>query len=351
MKQISTLLLALALPVCVCASTFKPVRSTDLLVKSTSKSRVSPTEATITPNAVAKTDAATTITCTGECSFEYYAETGDWYYGAVDDTKTYVVKLDYITKSEDKRDGTFTLSDLDTQYSAFLDYSSGSKVTLTYAEGTTFTVKVSDDDILSVTGTLVCSNGKTYTLAATHDLNAVYGNEYDMQDADVDVSFTAEETEVQQGDGYLYVECNNAKKETFGAVIFPNTNADGVGTYSITSGGAAGTIQPGDIDDSSVYPTFYATTDDDGYLNVPLFLCTAGTVEVAYDDANNIKLKVDATNTWGRKASIKVNWVAGVEDIIADADEAQRVEKVIENGRILIKKGDHKYNLLGVEVK
>lgn len=82
---------------------------------------------------------------------------------------------------------------------------------------------------------------------------------------------------------------------------------------------------------------------------MPLFLCTAGTVEVAFDDAGNIKLNVNATNTWGRTAKIKVNWSAGVEDITAD--KAEGVRKAIENGRIVILKDGHKYNTLGIEVK
>ncbi len=345
MKKISTLLLAIALPVCASATVLVP--KVGLISKSPLKSPVVAEVSDFTSNAVAKENAAdVTITCTGECSFEYYAESGDWYYGAVDDSQTYVVKLDYITNSADKSTGTFGLSDLDANYSGMYDYSSGSKVTLTFKEGTTFTVNV-EGSILTIAGTLVCSDGKTYKLSSKHDLSA--GNQYDMSDQDVDVSFSSDETTVQAGEGYLYVECTNAKKETFSAVIFPNTNTNGVGTYTIEAGGAAGTFQPGDISDSSVYPTYYGTLDDEGYLNVPLFLCTAGTAELDYDTAGNIKLNINATNTWGRTAKIKVNWSAGVEDITVD--KTQGVRKVIENGRIVILKDGHKYNTLGIEVK
>lgn len=298
-------------------------------------------------NAVAKETAAdVTISCTGECSFEYYAESGDWYYGAIDDTQQYVVKLDYITNSADKSTGTFGLSDLDTNYSGLLDYTSGSKVVLTFKEGTTFTVNV-EGSILTVTGTLVCSDGKTYKLVGKHDLSA--GNQYDMSDQDVDVSFSSDEATVTTEDGYLIVDAVNSAKEYFSIVIKPNSNPNGVGTYEINSTFQAGTVQAGDIDGSTVYPTFYGTLTDDNQLNVPLFLCTAGTVEVAFDDAGNIKLNVNATNTWGRTAKIKVNWSAGVEDITAD--KAEGVRKVIENGRIVILKDGHKYNTLGIEVK
>ena len=162
MKQISTLLLALALPICASATVLMP--KSGIITKSPVKSLIAVEASDFATNAVAKEDAAdVTIKCTGEYSFEYYAESGDWYYGAVDDSETYVVKLDYITNSAEKSTGTFGLADLDTSYSGLLDYSSGSKVSLTFKEGTTFTVNV-EGSILTVTGTLVCSNGKTYKL-------------------------------------------------------------------------------------------------------------------------------------------------------------------------------------------
>lgn len=345
MKQISTLLLAIALPVCASATVLTP--KSGIITKSPAKSLIAVEATDFASNAVAKETAAdVTISCTGECSFEYYAESGDWYYGAIDDTQQYVVKLDYITNSADKSTGTFGLSDLDTNYSGLLDYTSGSKVVLTFKEGTTFTVNV-EGSILTVTGTLVCSDGKTYKLVGKHDLSA--GNQYDMSDQDVDVSFSSDEATVTTEDGYLIVDAVNSAKEYFSIVIKPNSNPNGVGTYEINSTFQAGTVQAGDIDGSTVYPTFYSTLTDDNKLNVPLFLCTAGTVEVAFDDAGNIKLNVNATNTWGRTAKIKVNWSAGVEDITVD--KTQGVRKVIENGRIVILKDGHKYNTLGIEVK
>lgn len=184
-------------------------------------------------------------------------------------------------------------------------------------------------------------------MVGKHDLSA--GNQYDMSDQDVDVSFSSDEATVTTEDGYLIVDAVNSAKEYFSIVIKPNSNPNGVGTYEINSTFQAGTVQAGDIDGSTVYPTFYGTLTDDNQLNVPLFLCTAGTVEVAFDDAGNIKLNVNATNTWGRTAKIKVNWSAGVEDITVD--KTQGVRKVIENGRIVILKDGHKYNTLGIEVK
>ena len=347
MKQISTLLLALALPICASATVLTP--KSGIITKSPVKSLIAVEASDFATNAVAKEDAAdVTIKCTGEYSFEYYAESGDWYYGAVDDSETYIVKLDYITNSAEKSTGTFSFSDLDSKFSRLEDYSSGSKVSIAFKEGTTFTVSL-NGDILTVTGTLVCSNGKTYKLESSHDLSA--GNKYDMSEQDVDVSFSTEDATVTTENGNLIVEAVNSAKEYFALVLKPNTNPNGVGTYEINSTYQTGTVQAGEIDttEGSVYPTYYGTLTDDDSINVPLFLCTAGTVEVAFDDAGNIKLNVNATNTWGRTAKIKVNWSAGVEDITVD--KTQGVRKVIENGRIVILKDGHKYNTLGIEVK
>lgn len=243
MKQISTLLLAIALPVCASATVLTP--KSGIITKSPAKSLIAVEATDFASNAVAKETAAdVTISCTGECSFEYYAESGDWYYGAIDDTQQYVVKLDYITNSADKSTGTFGLSDLDANYSGLLDYTSGSKVVLTFKEGTTFTVNV-EGSILTVTGTLVCSDGKTYKLVGKHDLSA--GNKYDMSDQDVDVSFSSDEATVTTEDGYLIVDAVNSAKEYFSIVIKPNSNPNGVGTYEINSTFQAGTVQAGDI--------------------------------------------------------------------------------------------------------
>ncbi len=347
MKKISTLLLAIALPVCASATVLTPVIGVN--TKSLGKSPIAVEAVKASTNAVAKAgEADVTLTCTGDYSFKYYAETGDWFYGAIDDTNTYIVYLDYITESEEKNTGTFDLSNMDTDYSYMYDYSSGTKVLLTFEEGTTFTVSL-DGAILTITGTLVCSDGKTYKLACKHDTSVVRGDEYDMSEQDVDASFSTEETTVETQEGYLVVSATNSANEYFALVLKPNSNTNGVGTYTISDSGEAGTVQAGGISESSVYPTFYGTLTEDGKINVPLFLCTAGTVEVAYDDAGNIKLNVNATNTWGRTAKIKVNWSAGVEDITVDKTES--VRKVIENGRIVILKDGHKYNTLGIEVK
>ena len=76
MKQISTLLLALALPICASATVLMP--KSGIITKSPVKSLIAVEASDFATNAVAKEDAAdVTIKCTGEYSFEYYAESGE----------------------------------------------------------------------------------------------------------------------------------------------------------------------------------------------------------------------------------------------------------------------------------
>lgn len=69
MKQISTLLLAIALPVCASATVLTP--KIGIITKSPAKSLIAVEATDFATNAVAKEAAAdVTIKCTGEYSFE-----------------------------------------------------------------------------------------------------------------------------------------------------------------------------------------------------------------------------------------------------------------------------------------
>ena len=54
----------------------------------------------------------TVVILGGDWSYEYYAESGDWYMAVIDETQTYVVRLDYFAE-ESGFAGTFGIDDLD----------------------------------------------------------------------------------------------------------------------------------------------------------------------------------------------------------------------------------------------
>lgn len=108
-----------------------------------------------------------TFDYTTDPSFEYYAETGDWYLGWIDVTDTYVIRFDYLT-TEDGQFGHYTLADLDTAYSFLSDYSSGKRVDYSYIEAD-FTLTDLGDGVWSLSGYVVCDDGNTYNLSGYFD--------------------------------------------------------------------------------------------------------------------------------------------------------------------------------------
>lgn len=129
------------------------------------------------------------ISITGDYNMTYYSDSGDWFFGAKDDSGNYTLRLDY-TAPQDNPYGTFTLSDIIADNSCVRDYTSGSTVDHAFTDGTTFTM-TREDSHLKLTGTFVCDNGVTYkvtgdmliedniTIEGTELLNANYSTDDD----------------------------------------------------------------------------------------------------------------------------------------------------------------------------
>lgn len=100
---------------------------------------------------------------TDDFGFKYYAENGYWYFGCLDDSQQYTVRLAYVTDEENQY-GTFTYSDLDKEYSYIQYWTSDTEYEeIAYAEGTEFTIS-EDDGYVILTGNLIGSDGNTYVL-------------------------------------------------------------------------------------------------------------------------------------------------------------------------------------------
>lgn len=194
-------------------------------------------------------------------------------------------------------------------------------------------------------------NAKLHLTSAPVDPDAKEGDEYDMQE-DIEAEYAAEditEFEVDGEEGYAYVRVTK-DDELFAMLIYVDEGATelAAGTYEINDTYEPGSVQPGEISGSSVYPTFWGTLTEEGKINVPLFFLVEGTVEVSYDEAGELQLVVEATNTWGNTASIRVNAPKpqGVENVNA----AVKAMKMVKNGNLVIKKNGVEYNVLGAQL-
>ena len=118
------------------------------------------------------------------------------------------------------------------------------------------------------------------------------------------------------------------------------------GVYDIDESYEAGTVSAGSLDASQgrIYGSFAGSLDDEGYINVPLWLLVDGTVTVL----ENGVIQVNAINTWGSVIECQLGaWPEGVENTNA----AVEVSKRIVNGQLVIEKNGVKYNAVGTIVK
>lgn len=214
-------------------------------------------------------------------------------------------------------------------------------------------------------------NGEEFTLTGTCQAGSILYNvnisgvvsgsepeddprkEYDMQE-DVTATFAAEDIadfEVLPEDGYAFIRVNNGT-EMFSTLIYIDGDELEAGVYEINTTYAPGTAQAGDLDMTagSVYPAFYGTLTEDGYINVPLFLCVAGTVTVDFDAAGLPVVVADATNLWGCNAHIEVNpqGTVAIENVAA---QAAKNGKFFENNAVVIRNNGQQYNAFGQIVK
>lgn len=209
-------------------------------------------------------------------------------------------------------------------------------------------------------------NGETFTLTGTcqageylwHvDLSGGVegpGPGPDPNDMTEDVEYTfsvdqIDEFEVDADNGYAYLRASDGAY-MFATLIYIDGDELAAGTYEINDSYAVNSVQPGALSGNSVYPTFFASMTEDGYLNLPLFFCVAGTVTVSYDAEGNPSIVCEATNNNGYNAHIEVN-PQGAVSIENVAAQAAKNGKFFENNAVVIRNNGQQYNAFGQIVK
>ncbi|MGM9826281.1 MAG: hypothetical protein ACI3Z8_07585 [Paludibacteraceae bacterium] len=96
---------------------------------------------------------------------EYYPETGDWFLGFADITGYYIVKLDWVNWDPTNPYGTFSIDDLDLNYSYIVDYNTYSYVNFETCDFT-FEKKTVSKNLseLSLDGVITGDDGVVYVL-------------------------------------------------------------------------------------------------------------------------------------------------------------------------------------------
>ena len=117
------------------------------------------------------------------------------------------------------------------------------------------------------------------------------------------------------------------------------------GVYPINASGESGTfVASVGVVDNTVMPSYFAILRS-GKITKPYFL-TSGTVEVKHSDAG-ISVYVDAKNSWNVPVKLQcVQETTGIDDINV---KASKTYKTIENGQVVIVKGNNKYTVTGAQ--
>lgn len=170
------------------------------------------------------------------------------------------------------------------------------------------------------------------------------GNQYDSQDEGFYYKFPTYNIDDQYLAQYnvFVVEATDAENHTISLEfnVAAGTTELPAGVYPINDTYAAGTVTNGTIN-QYIYGSFAGSLDDEGYINVPLWLLNDGTVTVL----ENGVIEVAATNTWGQGIYSRLGqYSEGVEN----TEVKGQIRKVMEDGQIIILKEGKRYTTTGI---
>lgn len=128
-----------------------------------------------------------------------------------------------------------------------------------------------------------------------------------------------------------------------------------VGTYPINSTAAPGTVFASagiNQSENKITPSFFASLamDEEGNLlyTAPLYFIVDG--EVIVEKVNgHMVMTVDAVNSFGVK--VYIHYDAAATDLSSVREDNVRTIKCLQDGQLIIRRGDRSYTVLGVSVE
>ncbi len=266
-------------------------------------------------------------------------------------------KMYYVTLANNYGEsnvGTYHMADMDPEYTKLFEYSTGSGK-LVKCKDITVVIEEDEDEAIIVKADYLGINGILYHLT----FDPIGGNtggggssSYDMDDQDVVATFPVDKgiVEYYAEDELLVGQYVNDNNEAFSIAFYTNSENLADGVYPINDTYTIGTVQAGDVESGYVFPTYYGIIDEEGYLEVPLFLCVEGTVTVSHNANGDMLLDVDTANTWGRTGQIKV--VDGASDGIRNTSTTSLpTRKYITRKGVMIEKNGKTFNSVGQAIK
>ena len=192
------------------------------------------------------------------------------------------------------------------------------------------TVTMGEDNSILLTGSVVCANAVQYNVTMTSTYEKAH-LEYD-EDAPLDYVYTTGDELYMEADedyGLVYLELNAADHTNTTAIYFFVEEFDEeimipAGTYTISDSQDYGTVLASQgVTYDGVYPSFFGTTDEEGYLMQPIWFMVDGTVTVEKVNGQ-LYLEVNALNSYDQEIHI-------VYDGSANGGEGELYYDVITN--------------------
>ena len=221
------------------------------------------------------------------------------------------------------------------------------------------TVTMDEDYNITALVDVVCDDAIRYLLTLTSKYEE-YHLLYDEPYASVNRIYTANDelwiddyTELYST---IFVDVMAADGSDKIALEFYAEKADPVigvpeGVYPINYSMDYGTVgASAGIESGYIYPSFYGWLAEDGSVITPLWMMTSGTVTVT-NVSNKLRIEIDAVNSYKVPIHIVYDATLTGTDVEHIITEDTKIEKIIENGQLMIIRANCKYNAQGAVVK
>ncbi len=238
--------------------------------------------------------------------------------------------------------GTYAAADLAASYSYVV--SGSAKVTFT--EGS-ITVAVDENEVVTIKGQLVGTDGNTYKFDLTFDPNEYVVDPYKYdEDQDFTATFSSYKVEEESDGEFSITAVSDGKAVVLTAFLPTGATAEQAAgkTFPINDSGDEQTVAAGSYDETEgILPSFAALINT-SYQPTNVWYLVSGTVTV---DAN-LNITVAAKNSKGRNINIQLNNPStGIQDV----KTVEKLVKYIQNGQIMINVNGAQYNVNGARVK
>lgn len=265
-------------------------------------------------------------------------------------------KMLYIAISSYTIEGDFTVDNFFAQgeYTIFQYMTDDNQVvSATFLAGN-ISVSLSDDNIVTMKGQLLASDTILYNVNMSGKFKKE-GLSYDAESGPVNKAYTNSEIEFDtktKGRIYATLKATNGSDMALIGFNVEATDPDitiPAGVYTIDKSGDKGTVIacPG-IQGGKVTASFYGKCNASGALQTPMYFMVAGTVTVENRDGN-LFIEVDALNSFD--IPIHITYTVTETALENSTVESSSTRKVIENGQLLILRGNDRFNVLGTKIQ